>query len=246
MRSPILAVSVLLCGFIPVYGQKVVREPFRFQNKDRTYYLFVPDGLKKEAPAPMIVLLHGSGRNGLSLMDKWKDLAKEEGVILVGPDASDPQSWRIPEDAPDFLYELIESLKAKYPVNARRVYLFGHSAGAVASLYLALLESEYFAATAIHAGAFNSIDSPLIERTKRKIPISIFVGTNDNFFPLSVVRETHNALNTRGFNVQLNEIKGHTHNYYERSVEINKSVWAFLKAHELGADPKYECYNWGK
>jgi predicted esterase len=194
----------------------------------------------------MIVMLHGSGRNGLSLVDKWRDLAKAEGIILVGPDSSNSQSWQIPQDAPDLLYELVEYLRIKYPVNSRRIYLFGHSAGAVAALYLSLLESEYFAATAVHAGALRSDDGPFIERAKRKIPISIFVGTNDSSFPLSVVRATHDALNTRGFKPELHEIKGHNHWYYDRAPEINKSAWTFLKAHELGADPKYERYNWAK
>jgi predicted esterase len=49
------------------------------------------------------VLLHGSGRNGLSLVEKWKDLASKEGIILAGPDAANPNVWSPSEDGPDFL-----------------------------------------------------------------------------------------------------------------------------------------------
>jgi poly(3-hydroxybutyrate) depolymerase len=241
-----LLISIVFLFPTCLIAQKATKDSIRFGEKDRSFYLYAPGSLKKEAAAPLMVLLHGSGRNGLSLIDKWKDLASQEGFIIVGPDSSDLRSWRIPEDAPDFLYELIESLKVKYKIDGRRVYLFGHSAGAVVALYLSLMESEYFAATAVHAGAFNSVEGSFIERTKRKIPISIFVGTNDAFFPLPVVRETHKALNTRGFDAQLKEIKGHTHNYYDRSAEINKSVWSFLNAHQLPAEPKYERYQFGK
>ncbi|MCM3906109.1 MAG: dienelactone hydrolase family protein [Pyrinomonadaceae bacterium] len=215
------------------------------KGKKRAYYLFVPE--KLTAPSPLIVLLHGSGRNGLSLVEKWKDLAKKEKAIIVGPDALNSQGWNIPGDRPDFIHELVEELKARYPVSARRVYLFGHSAGAGQALYLSLFESQYFAATAIHAGALSGRqDNQLIEMAKRKIPIAIFVGTNDSFFPLTVVRATRDALNAEGFNSELTEIKGHTHWYYDKAPEINRSAWEFLKKYELTGEPRYEEHQFNR
>ena len=228
------------------FSEKIVKESMDSQGKKRTYYLFVPETVKPTTPAPLIVLLHGSGRNGLSLVEKWKDLAKKEGFIVVGPDSSDSAQWRIPQDGPDFLHELVEMLKSKHPVNPRRVYLFGHSAGAGQALYMSLLESEYFAATAVHAGAIGDEAYPLMEQAKRKTPIAIFVGTNDHFFPLSVVRATRDALNSRGFSSELTEIKGHTHWYYDRAPEINRDAWNFLKKHQLAEDPRYEQYRFAQ
>lgn len=228
------------------FSQQIAKELITIEGKKRAYYLFAPEKLSASQPLPLIVLLHGSGRNGLSLVEKWKNLAKKENVIIVGPDALDSRSWRIPEDGPDALRELIETLKAKYPVNERRVYLFGHSAGAGQSLYLSLLESQYFAATAVHAGALDPQAYPFIERAKRKIPIAIFVGTNDNFFPLSIVRETRDAFNSRGFSLELTEIKNHTHWYYDRAPEINRNAWEFLNKHELAAAPIYEQYDFNR
>jgi poly(3-hydroxybutyrate) depolymerase len=247
MKLCILLLSTILTPLAtsPTPADKIVKESIRSQGKERTYYLLVPDKISPATPAPLVVLLHGSGRNGLSLVEKWKELAKKEGVIIVGPDALSQQGWRIPEDGPDFIHELVEALKARYPINARRVYLFGHSAGAGQALYLSLLESEYFAATAVHAGALGADDGPYIERARRKIPIAIFVGTNDQFFPLPVVRATRDALNARGFKAELTEIEGHTHWYYDRAAEINRSAWDFLKGHELGGEPQYEQHRFG-
>lgn len=225
--------------------EKIAKESIRSQGKERTYYLFVADNIGPTTPVPLIVLLHGSGRNGLSLIERWKDLAKKEAFIIVGPDASTSHGWKIPEDGPEFIYELVEALAAKYPINKRRVYLFGHSAGAGQALYLSLLESEYFAATAVHAGALSPEDGAYIDRARRKIPIAIFVGTNDNFFPLPVVRATRDALAGRGFKVELTEMKDHTHWYYDRAPEINRNAWDFLKRHELSEDPKYQQHRFG-
>jgi poly(3-hydroxybutyrate) depolymerase len=244
-----LCFSALLIALyaIPVSSQEITKELITAKGQTRAYYLFVPEKLDPKVRVPLVVLLHGSGRNGLSLAEKWKDLAKKEKIIVVGPDASESQGWRIPEDGPAFIYELVEALKAKYPVNSRRVYLFGHSAGAGQALYLSLLESEYFAATAVHAGALQGRQFiEMIERAKRKIPIAIWVGTNDNFFPLPAVRATRDALNAQGFNSELTEIKGHTHWYYDKAPEINRNAFEFLRKYELTGEPVYEEYQFNR
>jgi poly(3-hydroxybutyrate) depolymerase len=191
----------------------------------------------------LIVLLHGSGRNGLSLVEKWKDLAAREGIILVGPDSQDNSRWSSPVDGPDFLRDVVENIKTKYTIDPRRVYLFGHSAGAVFALYMSLLESQYFAATAIHAGAIRPND-PAIGQSKRKTPIAIIVGSKDPFFPLADVRGTADDLNKQGFAVELTVMPGHDHWYYDLAPKINAGAWEFLKKHQLNEDPQYEQYRW--
>lgn len=239
-----LALSLFILLLLPsaafAVSEKIEKQTLISQGKKRTYYLFAPSTIKAAASVPLIVMLHGSGRNGLSLVEKWKDLATKEGIIIVGPDAQNASGWRIPEDGPDFLRELVEMCKAKYPINPRRVYLFGHSAGAVFALNLAMIESEYFAATSIHAGSWRAeADFAVIDYAKRKTPLAIFVGDNDNFFPLTSVKRTNDVLKERGFPIELTVMKGHTHWYYDLAPKINKDAWDFLKRHELTEDPRY-------
>src|ERR1044072_5530873 len=193
------------------------KELITSNGKPRAYYLYVPSTIKAETPVPLIIMLHGSNRTGVTLVEKWKDYAKKEGFIIAGPDATDLRGWGSPQDGPDYLHDLVEELKSKYPVNPRRVYLFGHSAGASFALEMSLMESQYFAATAIHAGALPKDDFELIAPAKRKIPISIQVGENDEYFPLEVVRKTRDALKAGGFNVELTEIPNHDHWYYDQA-----------------------------
>ena len=198
--------------------------------------------LRSGTPAPLIVLLHGSGRNGLSL-EKWKDLAAKEGIIIVGPDALNSAAWSAPVDGPDFLRDLVEQLKSKYPIDPHRVYLFGHSGGAVFALYMSLFESQYFAATAIHAGAI--AERPAILSQSERF-LAMFVGTKDPLFPLANVRGTRDDLTKQGFAADLTEIPGHDHWYYDLAPKINQSAWEFLKKHQLNEDPQYEEYRWNK
>jgi predicted esterase len=144
------------------------------------------------------------------------------------------------------LVDLIEMLKLQLDIDPRRVYLFGHSAGAGHALLVAVLESEYVAAVAVHAGAMHPSNFSFIERAKRKTPIGIWIGTNDALFPLKVVRATRDALTAQGFEPQLTEIPGHTHWYYDRAPEINKNAWVFLRQYTLSGEPKYERYGFSR
>lgn len=241
------AIALLAAAFLSTLSagaaEKIEKLTFESAGQKRTYYLFIPEKAHP-GPAPLILLLHGSGHDGKSLIDPWLPLAKSEGIVLLAPSASDPQAWRIPEEGPDFIHELMEMVRTTHNViDARRMYIFGHSAGATHGLDLGLLESEYFAAVAVHAGIVSPELQGLLERTPRKIPMAIWVGTNDNFFPLDVVRQTRDALNAHGFNAQLTEIKNHTHDYYSSSSDINKQVWAFLERHTLDADPRFQPYD---
>lgn len=223
-------------------GDKISKEVFASGGRQRSFYLFVPATVTKSSTVPLLITLHGSGRNGLLLVEKWQDLANREGVIVVGPDALDPQQWATPEDGPYLLHDLVETLRAKYPIDPRRVYLFGHSAGATFALYMSCLESEYFAAAAIHAGALAVNEYAMADEAERKIPIAIFVGTRDPLYPLDVVRATTDALKARGIPVELTEIPGHDHNYYARAAEINRKAWEFLKRYQLPAQPQFQEY----
>jgi predicted peptidase len=244
MKLHLILVAIIFT-VSPVFAKDdITKELMTSAGKTRVYYLYVPSTLTADTKAPLIVMLHGSNRTGVNLVEKWKDLAKKEGIILAGPDATDLRGWGSPQDGPDFLRDLVEDLKAKQPVNPKRVYLFGHSAGASFALEMSLMESQYFAATAIHAGSLPKDDFELIEPAKRKIPISIQVGENDEYFPVEVVRKTRDALKAAGFTVELTEIKNHDHWYYDQAAKFNQTAWDFLKKFELDAEPKYQKYSW--
>ncbi len=235
---------VFFAAVSAVQADVIRRETIKSQSKNRTYHIFVPEKSDRATPSPLIVVLHGSGDSGMMPVSRWREFAKAHGIIIAGPNALDSQNWRIPDDAPEFIYEMVEALKAKHSIDPRRVYLFGHSGGAIVGLCLALMESEYFAAAAIHAGALEPEHSVIVDRARRKIPISLIVGTKDPLFPVADLRETRRMLGSRGFYVELHEIKDHTHDYGKRYKLINDMIWNFFQDRKLDRDPKYEVYRW--
>ena len=242
-RFLLLVVIVLLgvrgAGALP---GKISREKISSKGKSRTYFLYVPKDISPGERLPLIVTLHGSGRSGDTLVSKWKDKAEKERIILAGPDSADSVRWNSPGDGPLFLFDVIEQIKAGNPVDGRRVYLFGHSAGAVFALQMGALESEYFAASAVHAGSLDPEYFRLLNYAVRRIPYAIWIGTRDPYFPLASVQATRDALKSRGFPVEYTEILGHTHDYYRRADEINDAVWEFFKKNPLAAEPKFTVY----
>jgi len=248
MRFVILSTIVLLAVCQTALGNpltsskaKITKQTIEFLGKKRAYYLYVPDNVAPNAP--LIVTLHGSGRDGRSLVEKWKDLADQEGFIVAGPNANNPAEWSSIDDSADFLRDIVEQLKGQYSIDPKRVFLFGHSAGAVYALNLSMSQSEYFAATAIHAGSWRSAEElDYVQLAKRKTPIAIFVGDVDQYFPLESVKKTEERLNSNQFPVQVTVMNGHDHWYYDLAPEINRNAWAFLKQYSLTAEPKFTQY----
>ena len=223
------------CAMFAASGT-VRKEALEIVGTKHDYFVFAPNA-NGNNPAPIIVLLHGSGRDGRSLLDPWRKLAEREGLILVAPNAINPEVWQTVLDGPEPLISIIENVEKQYAVDSTRVYLFGHSGGAVFALLMLLWEPRYFAAISVHAGAFPQWSEPEAEQAaqaaKRKTPIHIQVGTEDPLFPLQAVRCTRDLLVAAGFPVDLREIPHHDHNYYLMSGRINEQAWSFLSTKRL-------------
>jgi poly(3-hydroxybutyrate) depolymerase len=209
------------------------KESFEFGGLKRSYTLFAPSSATA-SPAPLIVLLHGSYGSGAAMVGWWTSIAEQEGIVLVGPEAREREAWQLRADGPQFIRALIDTVAAEHPIDRSRIYLFGSSGGAVYSLTLSMLESQLFAATAIHAGAWRAPNEfRAVPYAKRKIPIAIFIGDKDEYFPLFAVRKTQSALEQAGHPVSVTVMAGHNHPYADVALEVNRGAWEFMKANRL-------------
>lgn len=224
---------------------KISRQTIVFRGRRRSFYLFIPDRLKKDTPAPLVILFHGSGHNGASLAEPWRGLASREELVLLAPDSADSVEWSPEKDPPELIRDIVDGVERQVLIDPRRVYLFGHSAGAVYALYLSLFRSNYFAAVAVHAGALMGNDEKVIQSASRKIPIAIWIGSRDQYFSPNVVRTTRDELQRQGFPVQVTEMPGYDHNYYGHSAQVNDAAWGFLKDQSLPSPPIWNAVSAG-
>ena len=219
---------------------KPAKWTFMSGGSTRTAFVYVPE--KAVKPAPLLLLLHGSGHDGKSLIDPWQPLARAEGIVLVAPDASNPQAWRVPQEGPQDFHDLVEALRAQHPeVDPRRMHISVTPPGR-------FMASIWRCSSRVTSPPPPSTPASSARRCRRSWPRRARSRSrsgsapNDAFFPVRVVRNTRDVLTANGFDVTLTEIPNHTHDYYGSSSSINKDAWAFLQKQHLDADPEYQAY----
>lgn len=244
------ATFALLLAFVSAAASaaaKPEKQTITFAGQERVYYTFAPEKSvaapeKPAEPVPLLLLLPGPGRDGMSQIEQWQPLAEQEGMVLVAPSFDSPQ--RGPSgDGREFLHEIVEAVRGKYPIDSKRIYLFGHSAGSLFALSTGLMESQYFAAAGVHASAVREEFYPSMDQPRRKLPLAIWVGTEDPHFSVTQARNTQSELKKHGVNVQLFEMKDQEQDDDAAAKDLNPKIWSFLSACSLDADAKWQTYH---
>ena len=132
----LLTVMFLLTGSVngfaaadPVAAQIVVG------GSERTYWAYVPAGVDKSNPAPLLFVLHGNAGNGEIMITVtqrgFERIADKEKLIVVYPDALE-RRWNEQGGTVDdagFLLAIVDKLAKESGVNKKRVYFAGISNG---------------------------------------------------------------------------------------------------------------------
>jgi poly(3-hydroxybutyrate) depolymerase len=240
-----LVAAALMLLTLPAQAAVATKQSLAFEGQERTFYLYVPDGA--EGPLPMVVLLHGSGGNGFFMLQRWQEIAAREHIVLLAPDSRHTDiGWDLHNDGPDYIHTAIQAAAAEHPIDFHRLYLFGQSGGAVYALNLAMLESEYFAAAAYHAGGWRKpAEYKFADYAKRKIPIASYVGDKDEYFSVESEQATERILTQNGFPAELHFLPGRVHSYMDVPADFHDTVWKFLKGNALIDLPKFAPYRFG-
>lgn len=91
--------------------------------------LYVPKSLPKAGGA-LVIALHGMGSSGEAFRSRGFDtFAERHGFIVVYPDGLDG-GWSSPDDN-DFFGYIIDGIQKTYHTDERKVFMTGHSLGAI-------------------------------------------------------------------------------------------------------------------
>jgi poly(3-hydroxybutyrate) depolymerase len=207
------------------------RQTIRCDERNIEYFVYVPPDAK--GLLPVLLLLHGAGDQAENFAQAWKSKAKKKQIVLIAPQL--PRDTTLESHIPKILPCLVDDVgkNRRASLDPHRIYVFGYSMGGYLAYDAALLDSDYFAAVAVHAMGIADEYIPIIDRATRKIPIAISIGDNDQMVSLAQVRKTRDVLRKKGFPVDYKEIFNHTHNYYEIADTINDDVWHFLEGYRL-------------
>jgi poly(3-hydroxybutyrate) depolymerase len=224
----ILACPLKLAFAAPANASDFARHTVRCE-RDMEYVTYVPPAVS--TPMPVLILLHGAGDRAEYFAQAWKSLAKQKQFVLIVPQL--PRDPSLEPQIPKILPCLVDDARKLANLDAHRIYLFGYSMGGYLAYDGALLDSDYFAAAAIHAMGIADEYASIVRHATRKIPIAISIGDQDQMVSLAQVRKTRDLLKKSGFPVHYLEISNHSHNYYEISDVINQEVWDFLETYRL-------------
>lgn len=199
-----------------------------YNGGQRDAYIYKPTDYGDD-PLPVVMLLHGAQRTGAAMVDKWQKLADEYGILLVAPNGAN-RTWQAGKSDAEFVMTVLKTVQSQHKIDPKRIYLFGHSRGAIFAIYLSAWHPNVFAATSLHAGAVPSETlKPMLTGLPRSYPLLVINGTKDHFFPLPDVRQTVKTLAEGGMEVTFIEISDHNHWHYDIADFINRRAWNFMK-----------------
>ena len=147
------------------------------------YALYTPSCADEYDEIPLIVWLHGTGQIGVSEWEfrNWSLPAVMENWTLEGFNAyvlcaqlSAPfnnGTWNNPTSM-GYVKVLIDIFISEHNVDRSKVYILGHSLGAVGCVYMAHEMPEYFAACVPMCPYYQGFDITEIE-----IPVMVYVGS---------------------------------------------------------------------
>lgn len=147
----------------------------RSRRRQLDYRLYLPSGSSPRDSLPLIVMLHGCKQDSLSFAEgtRMNALAEECRFAVLYPEQcprTNPlRCWNWFESASlagageaALIAHLIDQVTERRPIDARRVYLVGMSAGGAMACVLAVRHSRLFAACATHSGVmYGAAHSPL-------------------------------------------------------------------------------------
>jgi predicted esterase len=195
------------------------------------YWLALPAGFPEEGKAfPLIVGLHGSGwlAHKISYV-RGKDAGGATfGVVPI--DEGGP--WQL-----DFLNAYLDELESILPVDRDRVYLEGHSLGAMATWEWALNNPERFAAVSPRDG----VGEPYRAIRLKNVPAWVIHGEKDDVIYSGYAEQMISAIRATGGTAKYSLLPNAPHNVPADFDQASVVKWYLQqsRSHEpAAADPR--------
>ena len=194
-------------------------------NEIMPYRVYVPKGYAASKATPLVIALHGLGGNEDGFFDNYQQLppklSEQHGFLLAAPlgfrrdgfygsgisSSGDAAARRRSEYSEKDVLEVLRLMKAAYNVDDSRIYLIGHSMGAIGTWALGAKYPQTWAALVAFAGT----GSPSLAESMKGIPQFVVHGDADNTVNVSGSRNMVAALKKLNANVTYLEVAGGSH-----------------------------------
>lgn len=210
------------------------REVFRGADGDSLpYRLHVPTAT---APIPLVVALHGAGGNEHMFLEGYgagllRRLADQRGFALLSPFTNTVMR------APALLDRLLDSLIATHRLDPGRVYLLGHSLGAITAWRLATSRADRVAAVVCIAGPCGGAPPDTTARWRTVPPALVLAGSLDPIAAPARLEQAALAAQNAGVPVEMRVIPDVGHTLIVGEVLPDAIDWLLARRRAPGGEP---------
>jgi predicted esterase len=194
-------------------------------NEVMPYRVYVPKAYSSSRPSALVIALHGLGGTEDSFFDQYQrqpvQLAEKHGFLMAAPlgyrvdgfygsrrmGGADVAAERRGDYSEKDVLEVLRLMKANYNVDQSRIYLMGHSMGAIGTWALGAKYPQTWAALVAFAGT----GAPALAEPMKSIPQFVVHGDNDPTVNVSGSRNMTAALKKAGATVTYIEVPGGGH-----------------------------------
>jgi predicted esterase len=195
-------------------------------NEIMPYRVYVPKAYSASKATPLVIALHGLGGNEDGFFDNYEKLpprlAEQHGFLLAAPlgfrrdgfygsgimGTSDVAARRRGEYSEKDVLEVLRLMKAAYNVDDSRIYLMGHSMGAIGTWAIGSKFPQTWAALVSFSGTGRADE---LAPGMKAIPQFVVHGDADNTVNVSGSRNMVAALKKLNANVTYIEVPGGSH-----------------------------------
>lgn len=190
------------------------------------YKLIAPENADKDAQYPLALCLHGKGgKSDAAIVLGKPGMRRKFPCYILAPSVDTKEySWAGGrKGALPYVFELIDSLLEKLPVDRARIYVTGQSMGGFGTFAALAERPEFFAAAAPVCGGG---DAKAAEKYK-DVPIWVFHGDADPRVPVERSRELVDALKKAGGQPKYTEYPGVEHNSWDKAY-AGDELWTWM------------------
>ena len=195
-------------------------------NEIMPYRMYVPSGYDGTKAYPLIIALHGLGGTEDSFFDgydkKFVPLAEQHGYIVAAPlgyrvdggygygignPPADPVQRQSRERSEADVMQVLQIVRQAYKIDPNRIYLMGHSLGAIGTWLIAPKYPDIWAAIAPISGS----GQPASLERIAKVPEIIVHGDDDRTVNVQGSRTMVAKLKELGTDFKYIEVPGGSH-----------------------------------